>query len=236
MECYLVKDIMPTYIDGLVSDETEKDIKLHLESCPDCQLLYEQMTAPIDVAPLKSKKDEINFLLKIKKKTIKTVVKSIAITLLAVIVVFGAFSWIFAIGTKVNSEDVTFSTSIEWTNFDLRNGPNSPVPEDTQIDREWVIRFELNNGKALRAKVEPIYGEDAYSVKTVTGQIVTLYEVQPSALLYESSQYSYGYGYANARNESDDVHLNDDIIIIIRFQDKEMVYSMNDEGLFEINE
>ena len=36
MKCYVVKDLLPYYIDGLSSEEVNAEIKEHLESCADC--------------------------------------------------------------------------------------------------------------------------------------------------------------------------------------------------------
>ncbi|GGF81836.1 hypothetical protein GCM10010912_28670 [Paenibacillus albidus] len=36
MKCATVKEWMPHYIDGLMTPEMERSIRLHIESCPDC--------------------------------------------------------------------------------------------------------------------------------------------------------------------------------------------------------
>ena len=42
-ECSVVRDILPLYLENMVSEETAESIKEHLESCPDCAAEFEAM-------------------------------------------------------------------------------------------------------------------------------------------------------------------------------------------------
>lgn len=44
IECYVVCDLLPLYIDNACSEQTAKDIEEHLLSCKDCERLYKEMT------------------------------------------------------------------------------------------------------------------------------------------------------------------------------------------------
>ncbi|MCI8515245.1 MAG: hypothetical protein HFI93_11590 [Lachnospiraceae bacterium] len=67
MKCYLVRDLLPNYIDGLTGEESGREIREHLESCEACRAAYEQMSAelPEEAAP---EDNDIDFLGKLKKK------------------------------------------------------------------------------------------------------------------------------------------------------------------------
>lgn len=43
MKCYVVKDLLPYYIEGLSSEEVNAEVREHLETCTDCRGAYEQM-------------------------------------------------------------------------------------------------------------------------------------------------------------------------------------------------
>ena len=43
----MIKDLLPLYIDGLCSDETDKIIKDHLDSCKDCKNAYDAMISEV---------------------------------------------------------------------------------------------------------------------------------------------------------------------------------------------
>ncbi|MBP5529535.1 MAG: zf-HC2 domain-containing protein [Lachnospiraceae bacterium] len=46
-KCSLIKDLLPSYIDELTSEETNKEIENHLSECPDCKKIYESMKGDI---------------------------------------------------------------------------------------------------------------------------------------------------------------------------------------------
>ena len=42
-ECSVVRDILPLYLENMVSEETAESVKEHLENCPDCAAEFEAM-------------------------------------------------------------------------------------------------------------------------------------------------------------------------------------------------
>lgn len=65
MKCYVVKDLLPYYIDGLSSEEVNAEIKEHLEGCADCGRVYRQMLQETGKEIPPEEKD-INFLKKMR--------------------------------------------------------------------------------------------------------------------------------------------------------------------------
>ncbi len=47
--CNVVKDILPLYIDNVVSDDTKKLVEEHLGSCADCRIEAEEMKRGIEI-------------------------------------------------------------------------------------------------------------------------------------------------------------------------------------------
>lgn len=45
IECYVVCDLLPLYIDKACSDQTAKLVEEHLQSCEDCKKCYEEMNS-----------------------------------------------------------------------------------------------------------------------------------------------------------------------------------------------
>lgn len=58
MDCNIIKDLIPLYIDGCCSDETACEVKKHIESCYKCKTVFESMTNSItqDGATFEAKK------------------------------------------------------------------------------------------------------------------------------------------------------------------------------------
>lgn len=48
MNCDIIKDLIPLYIDGACSDESKYAIETHLTKCESCKMHYETMSAPIE--------------------------------------------------------------------------------------------------------------------------------------------------------------------------------------------
>ena len=73
LRCEIVQDLLPSYVDGLTSDETNEVVKDHLADCVSCRDMYERMKADETSAEensevMEKEKKEINFLKKIKQK------------------------------------------------------------------------------------------------------------------------------------------------------------------------
>lgn len=87
MKCYIVKDLLSNYIDDLCSEETNADIKKHLESCDDCRSIYEKMSAVIPQEILPEDKN-IDFLRKLKAKMLRKNMLTAIVTYIAVLISF----------------------------------------------------------------------------------------------------------------------------------------------------
>lgn len=46
MNCNIIQDLIPLYIDGCCSEESRQTVKEHIESCRQCRKLHEDMAAP----------------------------------------------------------------------------------------------------------------------------------------------------------------------------------------------
>ena len=69
IQCNIVSDLLPLYVDGLTSENTNTFIQKHLEECSDCQKEYQ--TFQIELGSSKNSSDatvtrEVNYLKKIK--------------------------------------------------------------------------------------------------------------------------------------------------------------------------
>ncbi len=45
--CYIVRDLLPLYIENTCNGQTEKDVEAHLQSCKECEKLYKKMRSDI---------------------------------------------------------------------------------------------------------------------------------------------------------------------------------------------
>lgn len=90
-ECEIVKDLFPSYIAGILSEESEKFIQAHINECQECRNLLEKMSENPENSKLESEdKIEYNHLKKYRKKMVilKSVLFSIVIVIIAIVAIF----------------------------------------------------------------------------------------------------------------------------------------------------
>lgn len=87
-ECEIVKDLFPSYIAGILSEETEEFIQFHLNNCQECRDLLENMSEKMEDSKLENEdKIEYNHLKKYRKKmtSLKLILLSIIIVIMIII-------------------------------------------------------------------------------------------------------------------------------------------------------
>ena len=43
LSCAVVRDLLPSFVEGLTSEETDAAVEAHLSSCPDCARIRRQI-------------------------------------------------------------------------------------------------------------------------------------------------------------------------------------------------
>ncbi len=50
MNCHIIKDLIPLYIDTCCSKESAQAVEDHIRTCHECKALLDEMNAPVDIA------------------------------------------------------------------------------------------------------------------------------------------------------------------------------------------
>lgn len=80
MKCEIIRDLLPSYIDGLTSDESNRAVEEHLYGCEECQELLDQMKQDIrDPQQIEVNKKKIKPFKKIKKMVWKAVLATVIV-------------------------------------------------------------------------------------------------------------------------------------------------------------
>lgn len=127
MKCEIIKDLLPNYVDGLTSQESNSEIDMHLSSCEDCRNAAEQMKVELAMETVPRKKETIDIFIKLNKRVFKAVI----FTLLGCLLIVASYLYFFAFGWSVSSEDMNM--------------------EYVYADECLEINFELTNGRVLTA-------------------------------------------------------------------------------------
>ena len=97
INCNVIQDILPLYIEDAVSEDTKELVEEHLQNCEICQRVYHETKADLEndmkiYAQTKENSNEANDLKNfrkfLKKRKIKTILLSIATTVICFLAVF----------------------------------------------------------------------------------------------------------------------------------------------------
>ena len=174
VSCAIIKDLMPTYLDELTSEETNRIIEEHIEECEECANLLKNMREPeIDEDEMNNEKIEIDFLKKNKKQS-KLIFGS-AVIIAVISIVAGFMIPLFA----------KHELSYEEINLDLSVG-------DITVDDEFVEDGLLS----LTAKAYGEYGISKIDCSEKDG-VVTVKVIGARDRIWTSPAYETKY---NARH------------------------------------
>ncbi len=81
LSCDIVMDLLPSYVEGLTRENTNKEVKEHLEECESCLKSYITMQTPAKRVALEEEKEEIDFLKVTKKKHQKKLMVAVGTTI-----------------------------------------------------------------------------------------------------------------------------------------------------------
>ena len=111
MKCEIIRDLFPSYIDGLTSKESNEAVEEHLEKCKECRDYLEAMKKEIVSAKyVERRKEEIKKdvepLRKLKRVTKQMVAGTVLFCIVAIGIALGAYEGYYGTGVQPNSEDV----------------------------------------------------------------------------------------------------------------------------------
>lgn len=101
ISCEMIRDLFPSYIDGLTSEASNRAVEEHVANCEECRKLLSSMKSGEEAfAPEEPEKKEIDYLKKNRRRTVMIVLFSIlGVLALGVLVVALRF---FVIGDKMD--------------------------------------------------------------------------------------------------------------------------------------
>ena len=126
LTCGVVRDLLPSYVEGLTSPESNTAVERHLSGCPECAQLRTALAgAPEQAAPEDSK--EVDYLKKVKRRGWRRVAAAVAVTVLLFAV--GVAAKLFIIGEPANWD--------YWENLNWTAHTNVPGQLDLHFYSEW---------------------------------------------------------------------------------------------------
>lgn len=162
LTCHIVQDLLPMYIEGLVSEETARDIQQHLAGCPECEAYYQQLITPIQTETELVEVQEIDFLKKVRQRF----TKRLAVILLLVGLVFSGAAYLYAVGQPLRSDevDVTRKIADEQLLLDFSKPKTGflKVTSKVTVNEDGSYVVELTPKKLLKMPFDDV-GEGGFS-------------------------------------------------------------------------
>ena len=161
LTCGVVRDLLPSYVEGLTSPESNAAVERHLSECPDCAQLRTALAgAPEQAAPEDSK--EVDYLKKVKRRGWRRVAAAVAVT--ALLFAVGVAAKLFLIGTPIQTRGMSWVISTDvpgqldirvysiWSGTACRQWETEQEPEGiVRVTCRQVLPSPLSNSGDYRA-------------------------------------------------------------------------------------
>lgn len=225
-ECSIVRDILPLYIEDMVSDDTASFVEEHLKSCTECQKELAKHKAATEIEIVSKEtvlthQEEAALLRTLKRKLRRKQIISMVLSFIVAIVFIGGgvfilFSW----GVPAGSENFKIETEIQYS-------------ETGYLNQNFAIHITQMYDEPLSVSVKDVYRTDEngkyvydeYGHKITVGYEITVREIPFGN---DPNNFTMGYEYDGETAPSDDF----DFTFTVKFKDTVVVYSVAEEGLF----
>ncbi|WP_461206742.1 zf-HC2 domain-containing protein [Clostridium sp. DL1XJH146] len=134
LECSIVQDLLPSYIEKLTSNDTNQAIENHLNNCVDCQNIYNNMNTEI-IETVKAPVIELKFLKKVKRTRLLAAALCVILSLLLSYIIYD-------MEYKYSSDKADLSSAItEFMAFD-DNDIDAYALETKEVDGVLLVSFK----------------------------------------------------------------------------------------------
>ena len=121
MKCEIIRDLLPSYVDGLTSAESNREIETHMEGCEPCRKILKQMQEEVQEKAPKTKR-KINPFRKFNRRMRGAVAVAVAVC-----IGVGGFGYkAFAKGFAINPSEITMEPTLDgdmlYLNFEIEDG------------------------------------------------------------------------------------------------------------------
>lgn len=112
LSCEIVQDLLPGYIDGLTSSETNRAVEEHLAECDNCRQMYERMKEN-ETSENPQDEKEIDYLKKVRQKNRFNMMVGVIILL----VFFAVYTYwqVFQAGRLMSIDDIEYELEYDAT-------------------------------------------------------------------------------------------------------------------------
>ncbi len=188
IDCRIIQDLLPLYVDGLTSNYSNQVVEAHLKECPECAQILKYMQEPDDiVAP---QKKEVDFMRKIRNKT--KVLKAFSGTVLILFLAFLLAGYLIYDRMTPRSFSKVFGVEVsEVETCKIAIRPTIGDWEDVTIEADEFMDIMEQAGfyyEGLKSNIMygGIYWIDLFDQQ---GQLLTSFCVSDEEMIYTDKYY-----------------------------------------------
>ena len=156
LTCAIVRDLLPSYVEGLTSLETNAAVAAHLSSCPDCSALRDRLAEAGRVPAPPGENRQVDYLKKVKRKSWKRAAAAVVCTLIAAAA--GLALKLFVIGTPAQEQELTV-TQCQETDGVLSLSLSTPLSASAYWDWQTEREGDTVQISARSVLVSPLFSE-----------------------------------------------------------------------------
>lgn len=200
LSCEVIRDLLPTYVEGLTSDETNALVEEHVRGCEECRSMLETMRADMGGSPLPDADDqhEIDFLRRNRRRNGRILITSVVGALLVIALALAAKA--FVIGSKTTPGSLASAATVEGTHLTLDLTPfdsASAIARVSLVEHDGVV--DVSTRSVLASPLHPGSHQASFDATTpitqvkVNGRIVWAdgSEVSPLAAMVYDTRHDY---------------------------------------------
>lgn len=127
LPCELIRDLFPSYIDGLTSDVTNEAVEEHVSECRNCREILDAMREPSagsESEHRREEEEEIDFLKKTRMKTRKIILGTMLAAVLMVAAVLLARAYF--VGSYIYSKNILCQVDVDGNHLSVNGTAADP--------------------------------------------------------------------------------------------------------------
>lgn len=147
--CEIVKDLLPNYIENLLSDETKRYVEEHINSCDDCKRVLQIMKEGKQEETNKEVEEEqieLDYLKKHRKKSLILKVLALAFIIVLLIYILSYFLKFVQINSILNKAENKMNELIEANNYTIYTTEHN-IDYRTNKDSFHYSEYYYRDGK-----------------------------------------------------------------------------------------
>ena len=166
LSCAVVRDLLPSYVDGVTSTDTNAAVEKHLAGCTACAEAAHRMQAP--ETSILSKPAEVDYLKKIRRSG-RLTAAFVGLGVLFAALCLGAYL-VFGVGTRLSAGDVAASVRVEGNTVEISGqllGSATSFSDSSFTESDGIVDISISVVPALFAQ------QDAFSCEYTAHAPVT---------------------------------------------------------------